>query len=973
MRKVSSMVVSLFLVGASFSVSAAAKSYTYESVPGDPLEARIYTLANGMKVYMAKNTDEPRIQTYVTVRAGGKNDPHESTGLAHYLEHLMFKGTTHFGALDYSHERPLLDSIRAQYEVYGHTTDNLLRKGIYHHIDSLSHEASRYAIANEYDKLMAAIGSNGSNAFTSVDCTVYTEDIPSNEVSRWARVQADRFQNMVIRGFHTELEAVYEEYNLYLTRDYDKVEEAINKMLYPHHPYGMQTVIGKQEHLKNPSLENVLDFYHTWYVPNNVAICMSGDIENPDSIVGIIDHYFGSWKPSRHLPELQYPQESPITSPVTREVMGRESEMVALAWRFPAARERDTDVLRLISRILSNGRAGLFDVDLEQSQQLLSASAYLDPMSDYSTLFAFAMPKEGQTLEQARDLMLAEFDKLRRGDFDESLLPATISNMRRERMSLMEDNQRIVDLLQESFVNGIPWQDQVEELDRLSRVTKADIVRFASEYLVDNYVCVLKRVGDDPNEKKIDKPEISPIEMNRDSQSQFVTDVINDTPPDIAPVFLDFSTDLSVDSFLGDNDFLYKRNSTNGLFRLTYIMDRGTKADPSLDVATQYIQYLGTRQMSLQQLQTRLYDLACNISFSAGTDRTYIVVNGLAENMAEAMRLAEQWLYEAQPDDEVYASLVDDILKARADEKLEQSSCFSHLVSYGIYGADNPLTHQLSEAELRAATPASLLGSLQSLRQAHQTIAYYGPLPEAEAKALIAKTHKTVSHPLPMANDAHFTPRPVYSSEVILAPYQAKNIYMRQYSNDGQIFQPELQPQIDLFNEYFGGGMNTVVFQELRESRGLAYSASAFYVTPRWQGQPNYFYTSIITQNDKMADCLSVFRQITEQLPLSQSSFSLAREALLKRMATERVTHADVLTYYLRCRDLGLQSQDPRAAEYQTLQSLTLDDLTAFHQMNVQGRTYTTLVLGDEQELDMEALRSLGEVRRVSLEDIFGY
>ncbi|MCD7720918.1 MAG: insulinase family protein, partial [Prevotellaceae bacterium] len=903
-----------------------AYAYDYETVPGDPMNARIYTLKNGLRVYISQNDDQPRIQTFIAVRAGGKNDPSESTGLAHYLEHLMFKGTTSFGALDYERERPLLDSISLTYEAYGQTTDTLQRKLIYHHIDSLSHEASRYAIANEYDKLMAAIGSNGSNAYTDVDVTCYTEDIPSNEVERWARVQGDRFQDMVIRGFHTELEAVYEEYNLYLTRDFDKIDKAVNEVLYPHHPYGQQTVIGKQEHLKNPSLRNVLDYYHTWYVPNNVAVCMSGDIENPDSIVGIIDRYFGSWQPNESLPQLTFEPEEEMTEPVTREVMGRESEMVALAWRFPAARERTTDALQIVGELLENGRAGLFDIDLEQSQQVLSAGVYVQPMADYSTLFALAMPKEGQTLEQARDLMLAEVKKLREGDFDEALLEAIVNNMKRDRMRLMESNREMADLFVQSFINGIEWQDQVEEISRLERITKQDIVDFACHYLGDGYACVLKRVGEDPDEKKIEKPEINPIEVNRDKQSQFVTDVVSDVPQDIEPLFVDFEKDMSATSFPNGNDFLYKRNEKNGLFQLTYTIDRGTKLDPSLDVATQYIQYLGTKRMSAEALQTELYRLACDVSFRAGTDRTEITISGLDENMEAAMRLTEDWLYQAKPDPQVYSELVSDILKARQDDKLEQSSCFLHLVALGKYGEDNPLTHQLSEEQLRSAKPAQMLESLQRLEAVHQTVSYYGPRSEDEAKALIAQTHRMAKHPLPMAEDNDFAPRTIDKSEVILAPYDAKNIYMRQLSNNGQVFDIGLQPEIDLFNEYFGGGMNTIVFQELRESRGLAYSASAFYQTPGKKGQTNCFYTSIITQNDKMADCLDVFNQITEQMPLDEGAFSLAKQSLLKRMATERTIKARVLRYYQQCRDLGL-TEDPEREEYKRIEAMTLDDL----------------------------------------------
>ena len=306
-----------FILLVAISLGSCTSKYSYETVPNDPLKARIYTLDNGLKVYMTVNKETPRIQTYIAVRVGGKNDPAETTGLAHYFEHLMFKGTTNFGTQNYEIEKPLLDQIEEQFEVYRKTTDSLERKAIYAKIDSISYEASKYAIPNEYDKLMAAIGANGTNAYTSFDVTCYTEDIPSNQIDNWAKIQAERFENCVIRGFHTELETVYEEKNMSLTRDPRKVYEAVLSSLFPHHPYGTQTVLGTQEDLKNPSITNIKEYYKKWYVPNNMAICLSGDFD-PDQMIATIDKYFGGLKPNTDLPKLDLPKETPITAPVVR-------------------------------------------------------------------------------------------------------------------------------------------------------------------------------------------------------------------------------------------------------------------------------------------------------------------------------------------------------------------------------------------------------------------------------------------------------------------------------------------------------------------------------------------------------------------------------------------------------------------------------------------------------------------------------
>jgi len=261
---------------------------------------------------------------------------------------------------------------------------------------------------------MSAIGANGTNAFTSQDMTVYVEDIPSNQIDNWAKIQADRFKNPVIRGFHTELETIYEEKNMSLTQDSRKVWEAMDAALFPNHPYGTQTVLGTQEHLKNPSITNVRNYHKTYYVPNNMAVCVSGDFE-PDEMVATIEKYFGDMQPNPNLPELQFEPEKPITTPVVKEVYGLEAANVMLGWRLPGANDKSTDISDIVGSILYNGQAGLIDLDLNQQQKVLSAYGYASTQPDYSSFLVAGRPKTGQSLDEVRDLLLEEVAKLREG------------------------------------------------------------------------------------------------------------------------------------------------------------------------------------------------------------------------------------------------------------------------------------------------------------------------------------------------------------------------------------------------------------------------------------------------------------------------------------------------------------------------------------------------------------------------------
>ena len=427
------------LVGVLFTMLACG-GHKYETVKNDPQDTKIYTLDNGLKVYMSVNKETPRIQTYIAVKVGSKNDPSETTGLAHYFEHLMFKGTEQFGTTDYAAEKPMLDQIEALFEQYRSTENEAQRQAIYHKIDSISYEASKIAIPNEYDKLMSLIGAKGTNAWTSNDETVYQEDIPSNQIDNWARIQADRFRNNVIRGFHTELETIYEEKNMSLTQDNRKMLETLLATLYPNHPYGKQTTLGSQEHLKNPSITNVKKYHDEYYVPNNIAICVSGDFD-PDEMVAAIEKYFGDWQPNPSVPKLEIVPEKPITSPIVKDVYGLESEYMYMAWRLPGSSDIKTSAVSNIAQsILYNGSCGLMDLDITQQQKAMMLGASSLGMADYGGFIVIGYPKEGQKLEDLRTLALEEIAKLKSGDFDESLIAATINNLKLDEMRSLESN-----------------------------------------------------------------------------------------------------------------------------------------------------------------------------------------------------------------------------------------------------------------------------------------------------------------------------------------------------------------------------------------------------------------------------------------------------------------------------------------------------------------------------------------------------
>lgn len=945
------------------------KTYQYETVPGDPLNARIYTLDNGLKVYFSVYDEAPRIQTYVAVRVGGKNDPAETTGLAHYFEHMMFKGTPNFGTLDWEQEKALINQIENLFEKYRVETDATNRAAIYRKIDSISFIASKLAIPNEYDKIMTAIGSRGTNAGTSYDYTIYMENIPSNQIENWAMVQADRFAYPVLRLFHTELETVYEEKNMSLTNDGRKAMEEMMKALFPNHPYGNQTVLGEAEHLKNPSMKNIREFFDKYYVPNNMAVVMSGDFD-PDATIKIIDQYFGKLKPSV-VPPLVFEPEVPITEPIIREVIGLEAENVRIAWRFGGANSADIPYINMISMILSNGRAGLIDLNLNKKLLTLGAGASASNYADYSSLNLVGRNRGGQSLEQVKDLLLSQVDLLKKGEFPDWLLEAAINNLKLQEMRRLESIQGRAMSMAMSFLNHRPYEATVNYLNELSNITKQDLIAFANEQLKDNnFVVVYKRQGKPGDILTVEKPPITPIHINRDAESDLLKQIKTSNVKEIEPVFLDFKKDITRVKGKNGIEILYNQNTENATFMLTYYFNMGNYNDPTISLAASYLNFLGTNKMSAEDISNEFYKLACSFSISAGDDETRVTISGLSDNLEKAMALFEELLWNAQPDAKAFENMVANIIKSREDMKSNQRANFDGLVNYATYGPDNPFTYGLKNDELKDLNPQIVLDNLRKMFSYQHRIVFYGPQNQKNVRDLVARYHRTPKKLSPVPAAKRFTPLETKTNRVLFAHYDANQSYLQTVSK-GIKYNPAMLPQISMYNSYFGGGMNAIVFQELREKRGLAYTARSNYSAPS-RPDENYINNSFIaTQNDKVIDAFDAFNDLFNNMPESEVNFNLAQESIISNIRTQRILKSAIAWNYLSALRMG-QTTDMRKMMFERIPKMTLADVKAFNEQYIKDQPKTYIILGHEDHVDFEMIEKLyGPVTKVSRDEIF--
>jgi len=978
------MMLLLFFIGTSCNRNMQTKrnadgTYAFETVEGDPMGVKIYTLANGLKVYMSVNKDEPRIQTMIATRAGSKNDPSDATGLAHYLEHMLFKGTSKIASLDWEKEKVLLQQISDLYEKH-RTAEEEEQTAIYHQIDSLSGLAAQYVAANEYDRMASSLGAEGTNAFTSLDRTVYINDIPSNEVEKWLKLESERFNELVLRLFHTELEAVYEEYNIAQGKDSRKVFAAFLEGLLPNHPYGTQTTLGTGEHLKTPSMQKIHEYFSTYYVPNNMSIILSGDFD-PNQMAKMIEQYWGGFK-SKKVPKWKKPEQSPLEKAKIIDIYGKEKSNLQVGWLLDGAGSEDALKAQLTAGVLYNRKAGLLDMNLIQKQvigQRSAAGAW--SANDYSFFYLYGEPRADQAVEKVQYFMNLELENLKLGHFEDWMLEAVINNMEVQEIRKLESNSGRTFSMLDAFIFNQSWEEICKKYQKMRAFSKQDIIDFAKAKLrVNNCVIVYKREGADKDVKKVDKPVITPVKLNREVMSAFRKSFEEMESPRQEPVFLDYDKSIANQTLKGGVEFDYIKNTNNQTFELAYIIDMGSHNVRELPVALRYLKFLGTDEYTPQELQQEFFKLGLSFSVRAQADVSYISLVGLDRSFEKGVALFEHILANAQPNEQALKNLVADMKKNREDEKKDKRQILQKgMLSYAYYGNLSPLKGRLRIIDLEAFVPEDLMKIITKLTKYEHKIFYYGSKSQADVAAVLEKHHQLPSQLEPLVRERTFLQLDTDENKVVFVDYKAMpQVEILMVSKGTSTFDLEENTLARLYNEYFGAGLSSIVFQEIRESRALAYSAYAYSSSPDKKDKAHYLMAFVGTQADKMKEAIPAMTGIIQEMPVAEEQVLNAVEAILKKMETERITGSDIFWDRRSNARLGLE-KDIRATEYEKYKELakskeaSVKALKDYHATKIKDRKFTILVLGDKDKLDMKYLKSLGTFEELTLKEVFGF
>ncbi|HHJ49815.1 MAG TPA: insulinase family protein [Phaeodactylibacter sp.] len=938
--------------------------------PNDPMQVQEYTLENGLKLFMSVLKNQPRVFGHIAVRTGAKNDPPETTGLAHYMEHMMFKGSDRMATLNWKEEKKLLDQIEALFEKHRNEADAEKRLEIYREIDRLSHEASKFVSANEYDRLISQLGARHVNAYTWKDQTVYYSEVPSNELERWMKVESERFRKLVLRLFHTELETVYEEFNMIQVRDNFKVYSETSKALFAPHPYGTHDTIGLGEHLKQPSQTNIYRFFEKYYVPNNMAIVLVGDFE-PEKAIALTEKYFGKLKPNPGLEQEEArPEPAPLTEDKRITLYGAEAAFMEMAWRFGPAKEREAYLLQLIDVILQNGQAGIFDIELLQPQKLLGAYSYPVLMAEYSHFQVGGRPREGQSLEEVEQLLLEALQKLAKGDFPDWLVQAAANELILRRMKQLETNQGRSEILVDAYILGIPYEQEMRLPELLRSMDKKEVMAFAKRMLKQAKVVIYKEMGEDPNILRVEQPPITPVHLNRNDFSDFGKEVLQMPVEELKPEFTDFSKRLKESKLREDLPFTYIHNKTNQIFDLYYVFDRGKWHNPMLAPALNFLRWAGTDRYNSSQIEQEFYRLGLEYKYSLNSLRSHLRINGLAESLPEGAELFEHFLRKLKADPQALANMAEDIIKMRENAKTKKEFLLRNgMKQFAKYGYDSPLNWNYTNERLRQLQADEIEQAIHSLFDYPHEVMYYGPQGEQEAMQIVREKHQLPGRFKPVEKARQFVQLDRPGNEVFFLHYPSVQTEILLISKRNPGFDPDDSIMSMWYNNYFGYGLSSIVFQEIRESKGLAYSTFAKYTTPPERNNAHYLEAFVGTQPDKMQLAVDTLVHITDNMPVLPEQMEQARLGVLKKIASSRLNRDWPYWKKREYKRLGLPENFSEIS-YERLSRATSEDLVEFHQKRIKNARYTYLVLGDKDQVNWEYMRSIGPVTELDVDEL---
>lgn len=935
------------------------------------LEVKEYKLKNGLTVWLNEDHSQPKVFGAVVVKAGAKDCP--DTGIAHYFEHMMFKGTDKIGTVDYDAEKTLLDSIALKYDELAATEDEAVRSQIQKEINELSIRSSDYVIPNEFNRLISKYGGSGLNAATSYDATIYFNTFSPQYMFQWAEINSERLLNPVFRLFQSELETVYEEKNMYGDFIGGPVMDRLLARYFAPHPYAYP-IIGSTKNLKNPRLTEMRKFFEEYYVASNMGLILSGDFDT-EAVLPVLEKTFSRIRPGeapKHdivpLPPFKGKEKMKIKFPVPLvKAMG-------MGFRGVPANHEDQVALAVAVNMLNNANGTGFLDKLMVDRKIMASMAMNESMNEAGILAVAVIPKlMFQTYGGAEKLVWKEINRVKEGDFSDEIFNSLKQEQRRQYASNLENIDSRARIMMSLYSQGKSWEDYLQEVSGIDALTKEDVVRVARKYFSENYLCVTKTTGKYPKDN-LTKPDFSPIvPKNSEASSEYAKQLEQLPVQEVKPRFIDFQKDVETVSLTPLATLYATANPVTDIFTLNLVYQVGTLEQPKLMHLANYLQFLGTDSLSFHEFRTRLQVLGSTISFDATDKQFFMRITGFDKHFKETVQLAGDFIRHVKADDKQIRQVIND---AKVTEKafFESSDNIANALLEKVkYGEQSRFLTKLSLSEVKKLKGKELLDAFVQVRQTECDLLYCGTLPvgqvREEIEASLPLKEITVAVNAPYHRDAKKYDKPtVYFMDMPTALQSIVYGYAKGEVTDDAWSRHAAR----LFSVYFGGDMSSLMFQEIREFRSLAYRVSGRYILPphKLEGKAGEFVTMLSTQSDKTLDALGIMNSLIHEMPEKEERISTVKQSIVNQVNNDFPSFREVPEKVAGFRRNGFDC-DPSEALLSGISDMDMKDIIRFYRHNVRLKPVVYVIVGNSRRIDMKQLETYGNVIRLRKKDIY--
>ena len=946
-------------------------SYQSQAEDLNALKVKEYRLENGLTVWLNEDHSQPKVFGAVVVKAGAKDCP--DTGIAHYFEHMMFKGTDRIGTLDYESEKVLLDSIAMKYDELAMTEDTAARARLQKEINELSIRSSEYVIPNEFNRLINRFGGSGLNAATSYDATIYFNTFSPQYMVQWAEINSERLINPVFRLFQSELETVYEEKNMYGDFIGGQVMDTLMARYFGPHPYAYP-IIGSTKNLKNPRLTEMRKFFEDYYVASNMALILSGDFDT-QQVMPVLEKTFSRIR-SGNVPKPEKVMLPPFNG---REKMKVKFPIpfikaMGLGFRGVSANHEDQVALNIAVNLLNNANGTGYLDKLMVEHKLMGALAINESMNEAGILAVAIMPKLLiQSYSSAEKMVWNEINRVKNGDFSDEVFNSLKLEQKRQYASALENIDSRATVMMNLFSQGKNWNDYLNEVARIESITKEDVVQVAQKYFSNNYLCVTKSTGKYPKDN-LPKPAFSPVvPRNADASSSYAEQLEKIPEQQVAPRIIDFEKDVKTSKLTPLVTLYTTPNPLNDIFTFNISYGIGALEQPELMQLTNYLQLLGTESLPFEQFRSRLQSIGSTLAFYVTPDAFVMKVTGFDNHIDETMELVGDFIRHAKADDKKLRQIVDD---AKVSEKAffkSGDNVASALLEQVKYGDQSRYLRKLSLSQIKKLKGKDLLAVYDKVRSVQCDLHYCGTLPVEKVIGTI-RQHIPLERTTVASNSPYYRELKQYNRPTVFfidMPDMTQSI-VYSYVKGDPVDDKASRHASRLFSVYFGGDMSSLMFQEIREFRSFAYRTSGRYQLPNHahKGTAGSFTAMLSTQSDKTLDALGVLDSLIRKMPLKPERVEAIKQSLANRINNDYPPFRNLSEKVAGARMEGFD-RDPAEEFLRDIATMDMEDISRFYQEQICGRPVVYVIAGNRKRIDMKKLAEYGTIVKVKKKEIY--